>query len=95
MSNEPAKSFVIRIALLILGWILILLGIAGLFLPVLQGILLIVAGLWVLSLESKTARRLLERIRHRFPRLDSKLTAWQERWRQRLARWRKKKHDPH
>ena len=91
MNDTAPKSVFIRIALLILGWILIILGIAGLFLPILQGVLLIVAGLWVLSLESKTARRLLEKLRHKFPRIDAKLTAWQSRWHARLDRWRKKR----
>ena len=56
----------------ILGVSLLLLGIAGLVLPGLQGILLILAGLAVLSSHSPLARRIqgalksrLERIRDR------------------------------
>lgn len=46
---------------LILGWGLIVLGIVGLFLPLLQGIAFIVAGLALLSRDSPWARRWLER----------------------------------
>lgn len=43
------------------GWALILLGTAGLFLPLLQGIAFIAAGLALLSKDSPWARRWLER----------------------------------
>ena len=43
------------------GWVLILLGTAGLFLPFLQGIAFIAAGLALLSKDSPWARRWLER----------------------------------
>lgn len=76
-----------RVAMLILGWALIVLGIAGLFLPFLQGILLLVAGVWVLSRESAWVRRRLDRLRARYPRLaevedraKTRLHAWRERW---------------
>lgn len=55
-----AKSFW-KTARLILGWGLIVLGIVGLFLPLLQGIVFIVAGLALLSRDSPWARRWLER----------------------------------
>ncbi|MFN3477522.1 MAG: PGPGW domain-containing protein [Candidatus Methylomirabilales bacterium] len=48
---------------LILGWGLIVLGIVGLFLPLLQGIAFIVAGLALLSRDSPWARRWLERVK--------------------------------
>ena len=55
------------------GSILILLGIAGLFLPILQGWLMILAGLALLSPHSKCAHAIMTwlktklRIRHRSP----------------------------
>jgi uncharacterized membrane protein YbaN (DUF454 family) len=48
---------------LTLGWTLLVLGIIGLFLPVLQGVLFILSGLALLSTHSQWARRILERIR--------------------------------
>ncbi len=56
-------SLAFRIGALIIGVGLILLGIVGLFLPFLQGFLLIALGLSVLSLVSKRAERLLERLK--------------------------------
>ncbi len=47
------------------GIILILLGIVGLFLPILQGILLIVAGLGVLSIGNERLRKWLARMKKR------------------------------
>lgn len=58
-----------RIALIIAGWIFLLLGIAGLFLPILQGILFILIGLIILSTEYAWAHRLLTRLKQRFPKL--------------------------
>jgi hypothetical protein len=77
------RSAARRIAVLVLGWVLVLLGIAGLALPFLQGILLILLGLLVLSRESAWARRQTERLRRRFPNADARL----HRARERLARW--------
>ena len=69
-----------RIVVLILGWVLIALGVVGLFLPVLQGVLFILLGLYVLSRESVAAHRLLERLRARYPGVDAKLHGWRERF---------------
>ncbi|MHB9095274.1 MAG: PGPGW domain-containing protein [Eubacteriales bacterium] len=62
-----------RIAILCLGWFFIILGIVGLFLPLLQGILFILLGLYVLSQESLWAKNLLNFTRRRFPSLHYKL----------------------
>ncbi len=44
---------------LTIGWILIIVGFVGLFVPVLQGLLLMFAGISLLTAESKWARTLL------------------------------------
>lgn len=49
-----------RLGRIILGFTLLGLGVVGLFLPVLQGIALIVAGLLLLAPEFQWAHRLLE-----------------------------------
>jgi uncharacterized protein len=64
------KSRLKRVATYLAGWGFILLGIAGLVLPILQGILFILIGLFILSSVSPWAARLLERIRNRFPRIS-------------------------
>jgi len=58
-----------RLLVLIVGWAFILIGIIGLFLPVLQGILCLMIGLIILSTEYHWARRLLEVVKKRFPGL--------------------------
>lgn len=51
----------------------LILGIAGLFLPVLPGILFMAIGLSALSLEYEWARRLVSRLLRRFPQADRKI----------------------
>ncbi len=60
-----------RIFGLVVGWGLVGLGIVGLFVPVLQGVLLIAAGLLVLSRHSRLVRHVLEKLRRRYPRVDA------------------------
>lgn len=60
-----------RVLVLMVGWSFVLLGIAGLFLPILQGVLFILIGLFILSSEYVWAHHLLERLKARFPRLSA------------------------
>jgi uncharacterized protein len=72
-----------RVAIEIVGWMFIVLGIAGLFLPVLQGILFLLIGLFILSTQYAWAHRLLHRLRDRFPKISEqfdKAKAKAERW---------------
>lgn len=72
-----------RWLVLVTGWSFILLGIAGLFLPVLQGVLFLLIGLIILSSEYVWAHHLLHKLRTRFP----KLSASAERASQKAAAW--------
>jgi hypothetical protein len=58
-----------RWARIAIAWCLIMLGLAGLVLPFLQGILLLLVGLALLAREQLWAARLLGRLKTRFPRL--------------------------
>ncbi|MGH9804204.1 MAG: PGPGW domain-containing protein [Candidatus Acidiferrales bacterium] len=49
-----------RLGRIILGFALLGLGVIGLFLPILQGVAMIVAGLLLLAPEFQWARRLLD-----------------------------------
>lgn len=67
-----------------LGWVFIILGILGLFLPVLQGILFLLIGLYLLSSTSPWAERLLNKLKERFPKIagtfeeaKAKVSNWQ------------------
>ncbi len=72
-----------RIGLLVVGWFFIVLGILGLFLPILQGILFILIGLAILSSRSKTIQRFLRYLEKRFPHYHEKVEVWKEK----IRRW--------
>ena len=63
------------------GAFLMLLGIPGIFLPVLPGWLLIGIGLIVLAQEVRSARRLLQWLQRRFPPLARGLAVAEARLR--------------
>ena len=68
--EEPfMKHMLVEIA----GWSFIVLGIAGLFLPVLQGILFLLIGLTILSANHHWARRWMISLRERFPQADRQM----------------------
>jgi len=75
-----------RIVTLAVGWLLVAAGVVGLFLPILQGVLLLLLGFWVLSRESRWARRRFEQLRARFPQLDESV----QRLAERLRAWRRR-----
>jgi uncharacterized membrane protein YbaN (DUF454 family) len=56
----------------VVGWAFVLLGIVGLFLPILQGFLFLLIGLVILSSEYAWAHRLLTQLRERFPKVADK-----------------------
>lgn len=77
------KQVVKRIAMIVVGWIFIVLGVVGLFLPVMQGILFILIGLTILSTEYVWAHHLLAKLRARFP----KIAAYSDRAREKVSGW--------
>ncbi len=78
-----------RILLLTLGWTLVGVGILGLALPFLQGVLMIVAGLLILSRESRWVRYHVTRYRRRHPELDRRMLEVGDRLRRAVPRrWR-------
>jgi uncharacterized membrane protein YbaN (DUF454 family) len=76
-------SKVKRWAMLATGWFFVALGVAGLFLPILQGILFILVGLLILSSEYVWAHRLLQRMKERFPGMSESVHSTS----QRIHRW--------
>jgi uncharacterized membrane protein YbaN (DUF454 family) len=63
------NAHVKRALVLSVGWGFVLLGIVGLFLPVLQGVLFLLIGLVILSSEYVWAHHLLAGLRRRFPKV--------------------------
>ena len=72
--DKPStRKLVWRLVRLSAGWALLVLGIVGLFLPVLQGLVFIASGLALLSTDLPWAKKLLERFsRWRAERLGSR-----------------------
>jgi uncharacterized membrane protein YbaN (DUF454 family) len=77
-----------RIIRLSLGWTFIVLGVAGLFLPFLQGILFIAIGLALIAPESEWAQNKLDWLRDRFPQMVSGFDRAQERAESMISRLR-------
>ena len=76
-----SQNPLLRIAVVALGWILILGGIVGLFLPIIPGAVLIVVGALLVNPRWTWLRRMLEKCRVRFPVLAhafSRFSAWSE-----------------
>jgi hypothetical protein len=57
-----------------LGYVFLMLGVFGMFLPVLQGFLFLLIGLIILARHAPWAERLLNRLRAKSPRLDRAIT---------------------
>jgi len=75
-----------KVVALVAGWLFIVLGVIGLFLPFMQGILFLMIGLTILSGEYVWAHHLLTKVRARFPRIavfsdraQQKATGWMRR----------------
>jgi uncharacterized protein len=67
------KKHAKKILTYIAGWFFILLGVVGLFLPILQGILFIAIGFLILARESRWAKRMLVKLRRKYPKQYERL----------------------
>jgi hypothetical protein len=76
-----------------LGWIFLGLGLTGLFLPGLQGVLLLAVGLVLLSREAAWARRLREWLFARFPALRTRARRAEASVRALLMRGRRRRNN--
>lgn len=65
----PELSLALRVALLLFGWLMILLGLLGLVFPVLQGVLFLAIGAACLSLVSRTMLNVLRFLMRPWPRV--------------------------
>lgn len=78
-----------RLVRLIAGWAFVLLGIAGLFLPILQGVLFLFVGIALLSAASPRVRLWRIRLGIRYPAFragQEKARTWMARQRARFGR---------
>ena len=84
--KQTSLSLTTRILLFVAGWSLVLIGVAGLALPGIQGILTILIGAAVLSVASETVYRLLKRLLRRWPWAWDKIERFQRKLHDRLSR---------
>lgn len=63
----------------LVGWMFLVAGIAGLFLPFLQGILFIFVGLMILSSQYQWAQKVLVHAGKRFPKMAERLDEFLEK----------------
>src|SRR5262249_61686224 len=68
-TEEKGKQRIKTVIVLAAGWLCIVAGAAGLVLPFVPGIVLLVAGLMILAHHYQWARRLLENARRKYPNL--------------------------
>jgi len=86
----PRFGWATRVGLAIVGWALVVLGVIGWFLPVLQGWLTLFMGLAVLSLTSQRLHSFLRERFRRWPRGWRRL----EKFRRRVTRWLHRRRTP-
>jgi hypothetical protein len=82
----PALPLVVRLVVLVVGWIVILIGIAGLALPGIQGILTLAVGAALLSLASEMVYRGLSRLLHRWPKVWDRVESFRAWMHDKLSR---------
>jgi uncharacterized membrane protein YbaN (DUF454 family) len=73
--HQPLPLWV-RVLVLVTGWLVLLIGVAGLVLPGIQGIATILAGLAILSVSSELAHRWMRRSLQRWPKLSHKVESF-------------------
>jgi hypothetical protein len=84
----------VRIGLFVVGWLLVLVGIAGLVLPGIQGVVTILVGTALLSLVSEIAYTLLRKSLRRWPRAWDKVERFRDSTHEKLHRWFHRERNP-
>lgn len=85
--EHPPLALWLRVLLFLVGWLLVLLGIAGLVLPGLQGVLTLLLGAAVLSLVSELAYKILRSSFRPWPRGWRRVAGWRKKIRRKLVHW--------
>ena len=74
----------LRILVLLVGWIVVLVGVAGLILPGIQGIATIVLGAAILSVASEIAYELMKKVLCRWPKIWDRVEGFRDKIHDRL-----------
>ena len=83
---RPPLPMGVRVGIFIVGWLLILVGVAGLVLPGIQGIATILIGAALLSLDNELVYRGLRRGLARWPNLWHRIEHFREKAHDRIHR---------
>jgi hypothetical protein len=84
-SRRPLPLW-LRVVVLLVGWVVLLVGVAGLVLPGIQGVLTILLGAAILSVASELAHRWLRQILQRWPKLLHRVDGFRDKIYDRLHR---------
>jgi fatty acid desaturase len=76
----------LRVVVLIVGWIVLLVGVAGLVLPGIQGVITILLGAAILSVSSELAHRWVRKCLQRWPKVWNRVEGFRDRIHDRLYR---------
>jgi len=76
---DPRTRKRYKLPIWIAAWLFFILGILGLFLPILQGMLFLLISLYLMSLVSPRVRLLKRRLRKRYPKM-AKMQDQAEDW---------------
>jgi hypothetical protein len=82
----PPLPMWLRVVVLLVGWVVLLVGVAGLVLPGIQGVLTIILGAAILSVASETAHRWTRQCLQRWPKAHDKVEAFREKIHSKLHR---------
>ena len=89
-SHDPRKHrplpFWLRVVVLLVGWVVLLVGVAGLVLPGIQGIVTILLGAAILSVASELAHRWMKKTLQRWPKVWNRIEAFRDKIHDRLHR---------
>jgi hypothetical protein len=75
-----------RIAVFFVGWLLVIVGVAGLVLPGIQGVFTIAAGIALLSLDNDLMYRALRRMLRRWPKVWGRVEHFRGKAHDRISR---------
>jgi len=66
--------------ILVIALVIFIVGVAGLFLPVIPGLVLIAFSLFLLSTRFRFARRWMEAFEKKYPEIGKRIREWRNRW---------------
>lgn len=87
--ERPPRSplpFWLRVVVLLVGWVVLLIGVAGLVLPGIQGVVTILLGAAILSVASELAHRWMRQSLKRWPKVWNRVDGFRDKIHDKLHR---------